>query len=180
MNRTIRVFFCVLAITIGAPAVHGQQNDEAARIRNRELLAQLLDRVGPEVHVTFTQSQKNPFNYSGLLRQGLVNVENFEIVFSVTDRELISLRVFPYYKGNYINLDKVRDRDSLMRQLLRLSDRAFLFWGADASGDVFTGYSFTLESGFPDEAIRMVLRSIVNSDQFVGELRPAIDGTTVR
>jgi hypothetical protein len=65
-----------------------------------------------------------------------------------------------------------------MRLLLRLSDRAFLFWGADESGDIFTGYTFTLESGFPEEAIRIVLRSIVNSDKFVGEMRPFIDGTT--
>jgi hypothetical protein len=62
-----------------------------------------------------------------------------------------------------------------MRLLLRLSDRAFLFWGADESGDIFTGYTFTLESGFPEEAIRIVLRSIVNSDKFVGEMRPMLD-----
>jgi hypothetical protein len=43
---------------------------------------------------------------------------------------------------------------------------------------VFTGYTFTLESGFPDEAIKIVLSSIKNSDQFVGEMRPSIDGTT--
>ena len=65
-----------------------------------------------------------------------------------------------------------------MRLLLRLSDRAFLYWGADESGDVFTGYTFTLESGFPEEAIKIVLRSIVNSDKFVGEMRPFIDGTS--
>ena len=62
-----------------------------------------------------------------------------------------------------------------MRLLLRLSDRAFLFWGADETGDIFTGYTFTLESGFPEEAIRIVLRSIVNSDKFVGEMRPILD-----
>jgi hypothetical protein len=63
-----------------------------------------------------------------------------------------------------------------MRLLLRLSDRAFLFWGIDSAGDVFTGYTFTLESGFPEESIKVVLRSIVNSDQFVGEMKPMIDG----
>jgi hypothetical protein len=59
--------------------------------------------------------------------------------------------------------------------LLRLSDRAFLFWGADETGDIFTGYTFTLESGFPEEAISIVLKSIVNSDKFVGEMRPLLD-----
>jgi hypothetical protein len=72
----------------------------------------------------------------------------------------------------------VKDREGLMRLLLRLSDRAFLFWGADEAGDVFTGYTFTLESGFPDESIKIVLRSIVNSDKFIGELRPFIDGSS--
>jgi hypothetical protein len=53
-----------------------------------------------------------------------------------------------------------------------------LFWGADETGDVFTGYTFSLESGFPDEAVKIVLRSIVNSDKFIGELRPFIDGSS--
>lgn len=65
-----------------------------------------------------------------------------------------------------------------MRLLLRLSDKAFLFWGMDEADDVFTGYTFTLESGFPKEAIRVVLRSILNSDKFVGEMRPFLDGPT--
>ncbi len=183
MKRSVRVLVCVLAISLGVPAVRAQLaaqtplNDDARRDRTREQLAQLLAKVGPEVHVTFAQSQKNPYNYSGNLREGLANIEYFEIVFGVTSRNLISLRVFPFYKGNYINVDKVRDSLSLLRQLARLSDRAFLFWGADASGDVFTGYSFTLESGFPEENIRTVLRSIANSDDFIGELRPAIDGS---
>jgi len=67
-----------------------------------------------------------------------------------------------------------------MKLLLRLSDRAFLFWGADEAGDIFTGYTFTLESGFPEEAISIVLRSIVNSDKFIGEMKPFIDGTGAR
>ena|SRR5690349_3043782 len=33
-------------------------------------------------------------------------------------------------------------------------------------------YTFTLESGFPDEAIKIVLESIRNSDKYVGEMRP--------
>jgi hypothetical protein len=65
-----------------------------------------------------------------------------------------------------------------MRKLLQLSDEAFLFWGMDASSDVFAGYTFTLESGFPEEAVTVVLRSIRNSDKFVGDMRPSIDGTS--
>jgi hypothetical protein len=108
----------------------------------------------------------------------LVNADSFEIVISVTANETIGFRIYPHYKSGYINIDNVKNSAGMMRQLLRLSDRAFLFWGADESGDIFTGYTFTLESGFPEEAIRIVLRSIVNSDKFIGEMRPNIDGTT--
>ena len=57
-----------------------------------------------------------------------------------------------------------------MRQLLRLSDKNFLFWGMDDSSDVFAGYTFTLESGFPDRAIEIVLYSIKPIDKYVGEM----------
>lgn len=168
-------FFLVL---IWAPTVYGQQNDPAAREQTRTRLAQLLEKAGPEVKIAFTQSQKQPFNYIGSLKTSLVNADSFEVVVSVTAKDTIGFRVYPHYKNAYINVDKVKDRAGLMRLLLRLSDRAFLFWGADEAGDIFTGYTFTLESGFPDEAVKIVLRSIVNSDKFIGEMRPFIDGTT--
>jgi hypothetical protein len=66
-----------------------------------------------------------------------------------------------------------------MRRMLIFSDRNFLFWGADSTDDTFCGYTFTLESGFPDNAIVVVLRSIRSTDKFVGETRPFIDGSAV-
>jgi hypothetical protein len=172
-----RLFAIVLFIltTVSVSVVYGQQEDEAVRNRTREQLAQLLEKSGPGINVTFSQSQKQLFNYVGTLRTGLINADSFEIVISVTPKETIGFRVYPHYKNGYINVDKVSDRAALMRLLLRLSDRAFLFWGADEAGDIFTGYTFTLESGFPDEAINIVLRSIVNSDKFIGEMRPLLD-----
>ena len=179
MKRIAIISFFILLMT-AAPAVYGQQTaqqaKEAGRIRTRELLAQLLAKVGPEVNISFVQSQKVPFNYIGTLRQGLAHAESFEVVVSVTANDTIGFRIYPHYKSNYINVDKARSPSSLMRQLLGLSDRAFLFWGADETGDVFTGYTFTLESGFPAEAISIVLRSIVNSDKFIGELLPILEG----
>jgi hypothetical protein len=175
MKRVFLVVLLTLA-TLGVPAVYGQEENEAAdRIQTRGRLSKLLDRIGPDIKVSFAQSQKQEFNYVGSLRTGLVNAESFEIVVSVTAKDTIGFRIYPHYKGGYINLDRVMDRAALMRLLLRLSDRAFLYWGADESGDVFTGYTFTLESGFPEEAITVVLRSIVNSDKFVGEMRPILD-----
>jgi len=107
----------------------------------------------------------------------LKNADSFEIVISVTTKETIGFRIFPHYKGGYINIDKVRNTATLLRKIAQLNDSTFLFWGADDTGDVFTGYTFTLESGFPDKAIEIVLSSIKNSDQFVGEMRPSIDGS---
>ena len=160
--------------------MYGQQDDQAARLQTRDRLAQLLQKAGPTINVAFKQSQKLPFNYVGNLTTGLAHAASFEIVISVTAKDTIGFRVYPHYRNGYINPSKVRDPAGLMRLLLRLSDSAFLFWGLDDAGDVFTGYTFTLESGFPEEAIKIVLRSILNSDKFVGEMRPFLDAPVVR
>ncbi|MEP6742872.1 MAG: hypothetical protein ABJB61_10275 [bacterium] len=175
MKRSFLIALFILMMSC-MQAVYGQ--NDASRIRTRDSLAALLDKAGPGINVAFHQSTKQPFNYVGVLKQGLVNSESLEIVISVTSNETIGFRIYPHYKNGYINIDNLKNGPGVMRQLLRLSDRAFLFWGADESGDIFTGYTFTLESGFPEEAIRIVLRSIVNSDKFVGEMRPNIDGTS--
>lgn len=179
MRRTFSIGLLILA-TIGVShrIALGQQDDAAARDRTREQVSQLLQKSGSGLNITFSRSEKQPYNFAGTLKTGLVNADSFEIVISVTPKSTIGFRIYPHYKSGYINVDKASDRTALMRLLLRLSDRAFLYWGADESGDVFTGYTFTLESGFPDEAINVVLRSIVNSDKFVGEMRPFIDGSS--
>jgi hypothetical protein len=173
VKRSLAILLFIVGLNVGF--AYGQQDDEAARIRTRDKLAQLLARAGPAINVAFRQSQKQPFNYVGSLSAGLLHAESFEIVLSVTAKDTIGFRVYPHYKKGYINPGKVNDAAGLMRLMLRLSDRAFLFWGLDEAGDAFTGYTFTLESGFPEEAIRIVLRSIANSDKFVGEMRPFLD-----
>jgi hypothetical protein len=177
MKRTFALVLFLIS-TFSVSAVYGQQDDANARNRTRERLATLLEKTGSDLNAEFKQSQKQPYNYVASLTSGMVNAESFEIVISVTAKDTLGFRVYPHYNKGYINVDKVKDRAGLMKLLLRLSDRAFLFWGADEAGDIFTGYTFTLESGFPEEAIRIVLRSIVNSDKFVGEMRPFIDGSS--
>jgi hypothetical protein len=177
MKRTFAIVFFVFSV-LSVSTVYGQREDEkekADRDRTLKQLALLLEEAGPGIKVEFKQSQKQPYNYVGSLKTGLVNAQSFEIVISVTPKDTIGFRVYPHYKDAYINAGKVADAASLMRLLLRLSDRAFLFWGIDEAGDVFTGYTFTLESGFPEEAIKVVLLSIVNSDKFVGEMLPFLD-----
>ncbi len=155
------------------------QQKEAARNATREQLRKLLEITGAQkgVNVAFRQSEKQPFNFMGVMRTGLVNADSMEIIISVTNNDTIGFRIYPHYKNGYINLDKAKNSVGLMRQLLNLSDRNFLFWGADNTADLFAGYTFTLESGFPDKAVDVVLYSISSLDKFVGDMRPSIDGT---
>ena len=91
------------------------------------------------------------------------HVDKLEIVISVTKNETIGFRVYPHYKGEYINIGKARDPLGLAKKLLFMSDRNFLYWGIDDAGDTFAGYTFTLESGFPSEAIMIVERRFISS-----------------
>ena len=175
--RTPSIFRVLIFATllVATPAVFGQEN--AARDKTKDRMNALLARVGPDIKVAFQQSTKSQYVFTGMMREGLTNCESLEIVINVTTKDTIGFRVFPHYKGGYINIDKARNTVQLLRKLAQINDSTFLFWGADDTGDVFTGYTFTLESGFPDEAIKIVLSSIKNSDQFVGEMRPSIDGS---
>ena len=184
MRRNLVVAILVLTAMFSAPRVGGQtrtpQEKEAARIATRERLRTLLETSGPKkgINITFRQSEKQPFNFVGVLREGLTNADSLEVVIGVTTDETIGFRIFPHYKGRYINVNNAKDNVGLMRQLLRLSDKNFLFWGMDDSTDVFAGYTFTLESGFPDKAIEIVLYSIKPLDKYVGEMGPSVDGSS--
>jgi hypothetical protein len=85
------------------------------------------------------------------------------------------MRGYPKRKGKYINIDAAKNSELLMRKILSLGVRTFFHWGIDDDGDAYFGYSFTLESGFPAEAIRTVLGSIANHDQYVGELVTSLE-----
>jgi hypothetical protein len=168
------------SLAVGSPLqAKSQAEKDAARIATREKLRAVLEASGPKrgIGISFKQSTKQPFNFVGTCTDGFTNSGGFEVVISVTKDETIGFRVYPYYKGGYINVDKAKDGMALMRQLLTLSDKNFLFWGIDPTGDAFAGYTFTLESGFPDRAIEVVLYSIRPLDKFVGEMRPNVDGT---
>ena len=67
-------------------------------------------------------------------------------------------------------MDRVRDPNGLALEVLHLSAHTFVHWGVDDASHVFAAYAFTLESGFPEEAITEVLRSIPLVDASVGEV----------
>ena len=151
---------------------------DPARDATREKLSALLAVQGPKNNIEFHQSVKNPYNFVGTLTTNLKNADSLEIIISVTKNSTIGFRVYPHYKGAYLNLARVRDSTAFARKLLSYGDHNFLFWGADDALDVFCGYTFTLESGFPDDAVTIVIRSIFGTDKFVGEMRPIIDGSS--
>jgi hypothetical protein len=185
MNRSAHfaalLFFASLSAGLAFHSVPARAQNEPSSERDatREQLRQVLETGGAraDVGVAFRQSTKNPYNFVGSMTTGLINSESLEIVISVTKSSTIGFRIYPHYRGGYINLGRARDRPGLMRALLGYNDNNFLFWGADDTSDVFAGYTFTLESGFPSDAIIIVLRSIRNQDKYVGEMRPVIDGT---
>jgi hypothetical protein len=177
MPATRTAVLLMLLALGGAAGAEGQIDTDAVRSVTRQQLEDLLTQYGPAQEMHFHRSTVNPFNFAGSLATGLTNSSSLEIVISVTKSQTIGFRIFPHYAGGYINIDKVRNGTALMRQLLQFTDRNFLFWGTDNTYDVFAGYTFTLESGFPTEALKVVIRSIPTLDRFVGDLKPLIDGT---
>ena len=176
----LKIFAALLPVVLllAAPPASAQS---ISRDTTREQLRSVLASAGArsDVNVAFRQSTKNPYNFVGSMT-GLSNSDSLEIVVSVTQSDTIGFRIYPHYRGNYINLNRASDPTGLMRRLLYYSDQNFLFWGADDTYDVFSGYTVTLESGFPSDAIVVVLRSIKNTDKFVGAMRPFIDGSAAR
>jgi len=140
----------------------------------------VLTAMASKINIDFKQSEKQPYNFVGVLKTGLKNADALEVVISVSAQDTIHFRIYPHYSGAYLNVDKVQDGAGLARQIIRFSDSNFLFWGADSSYDVFAGYNFTLESGFPEASFRIVLSSIAKLDEYVGQLRPAIDGSAAQ
>lgn len=175
------VFMLAASVVAVAQPQHQSQSStstpqqQTSRDNTREKLRAVLNDVGPKINVAFRQSDKQPYNFVGILSTGLTNADSFEIVISVGDQDTIHFRIFPKYKGAYVNVDKAANSSALLRQMVRFSDKNFLYWGADESFDVFAGYNFTLESGFPEASIRVVLNSIKNLDQFIGEMKSSLD-----
>jgi hypothetical protein len=159
-----------------APAPKSEESESESRDAVREKVRAILTAAGQKLNVEFKQGTTQPYNFVGLLKTGLKTADAFEIVVSIGEHDTIHFRVYPYFAGEYINLDKVKNSNALARQMIRFSDTNFLYWGADDDFDIFAGYSFTLESGFPEESFRVVLMSIPKLDEFVLQMKPAITG----
>jgi len=179
--KPIRILLTAIAcLGLQLALVGADQTDaeKAARQATRDKLRETLDAATADgLKVTFHQSADQPFVFAGVMSEGLPNLDSLEILITVTQSETIAFRVYPHYKGGYINVDKAPDGSGLMHQLLYFNQTNFLFWGIDDAKDVFSGYTITLESGFPKEAVRVVLASIHNTDGFVAKLRPFLESS---
>jgi hypothetical protein len=181
MSRAWVLVACLSILTatglIWAPQSASAQTAQQ-RDATRERLRAALAVSGPKIGVKFQQSTKNQYNFIGSKTTNLKNGDSLETVVSVSKSNTVGFRIYPHYKGGYINLDRVQDQAKFARHLLYMSDQNFLFWGVDDNNDTFCGFTLTLESGFPEAALDVVVRSIPNTDKFVGQLRPYIDGSS--
>jgi hypothetical protein len=156
-----------------------QQEKDATRVATREKLRAFLNASGPkrDINISFKQSEANPFNFVGMKRDGLTNAEFYEVVVGVSNDNTVNFKIYPHYKGGYVNVDKAKDPIGLMRLMLNLNAHNFLYWGADDEKDIFAGMIFTLESGFTDKSMETVLYSVVALDPYLGQMRPFIDAS---
>lgn len=150
-------------------AARAQSVPYEVRLDARNRLDSLLHAYGPSLKMRFYGEADDPFQFGGVLDEDLRYAWRFELQINVTPQNTIGIRAYPLFSDR-INIEEVRDPNGLELQLLRFTAHDFLHWGVDDAYHVFAAYSFTLESGFPEEAIKEVLRSIPLVDESVGEI----------
>lgn len=162
--------WAVLTVS-GVGSLAAQTDSLALQVAARDQLEALLSTYPPARAMHFHRRPGDPFAIDGYLRDGLKFSPDYKIVVVVTPHRTITFRVFPSYDGySYLELAHVRDPGGVMQKLLQLCYRDFFFWGVNPGLSVFAGYTFTLESGFPEEAIKVVVRSIPRLDDRILEL----------
>jgi hypothetical protein len=165
--------WAVLAVSaIGAARAQTVPEDMRTVARNR--LDSLLHAYGPTLKMRFHRDADDPFQFEGVFDNNLHYAWRFELQINVTPQNTIGVRVYPMFSDR-IDMTEVRDPNGLALRLLRLSAHNFLHWGVDDASHVFAAYTFTLESGFPEEAFKEVLRSIPLVDESVGEITQFIE-----
>lgn len=166
----------LLAAPLFGSAAVAQTAGDPQRETTRQRLSGFLATAGPrnDVNIAFHQSDKNPWNFAGVARGGFANCDYLEVVIGISTQNTIAITVYPHYHGNYINAARAKDPGGLSKKLLNLSYHNFYHFGSDDGGDIFAGYNFTLESGFPEQSMLVALTSIRSQDQFIAALAPFI------
>ena len=171
--RTVLLAGLWAVLTMSGVGAAAQADADAVRemTHTRDKLDSLLHAYGSTLKMRFYRSSDNdPFQIEGFFDKDLHYASRFELQFNVTPQNTIGVRVYPDLYNERINIDDARRSNDLALQLLHFSAHSFFSWGADDASNVFARFTFTLESGFPDEAIKVVLRSIPLLDDSVGEM----------
>jgi hypothetical protein len=167
---------CALAVALAASAIQplaAQSAADSVQAVTLEQLKAVIATYEPAQNIRWYRAS-DPFDLDGFYDKGLRWSSRLEIYITVTHQATIWVRVYPQYYGHHINLNRVHDPNGLMQQMLRLSYHNFFFWGLDDNRDAFAGYPFTLESGFPEAAVKEVIKSIPLIDASIGDLTPFI------
>jgi hypothetical protein len=173
MRRVIR-YGCALALAAsGLRPLAAQSAADSVQAATLEKLEAVIATYEPAREIRWYRAG-SPFDLDGFYDKSLHWSSRLEIYITVTRQSTIWLRVYPQYYGHHINLNRVHDPSGLMQQMLRFSYHNFFFWGLDDNRDAFAGYQFTLESGFPEAAVKEVIKSIPLIDGSVGDLTPFI------
>lgn len=150
-------------------AARAQRVSDAVRAETANRLDSLLHAYGPTLKMRFYRDPDDRFQFDGVLDKDLRYAWRFDLEINITPQNTIGIRAYPMFSDR-INMATVRDPNGLAHRILRFTAHNFLHWGVDDVSDVFAAYTFTLESGFPEEAIKVVLRSIPLVDESVGEI----------
>jgi len=170
----VRALWAILTVC-GVGVLGAQADTNVVRDTTRQQLEALLSTYAPAREMRFQRSANQPYDVVGSFDKPMLYASRLEIIASVTSQRTIGFRVYPRWRGTHINLDRVRRRSLFMEKLLRDADQSFFHWALDQNLDLFAGFTFTLESGFPEDAIKVVIRSIPLLDRPVGELVPLIE-----
>src|SRR5882724_4891753 len=105
MRLRLGILVCIL---LALPAL--AQQPSLTRDQTRELVRASLARYGmKDLNTEFRQSDKQPYNFVGIMKTGLKNSDWMEIVVSITADQTIGFRIFPHFNNAYINIDKVKN-----------------------------------------------------------------------
>jgi hypothetical protein len=174
VRAVLRIMLGIVLTLGGVPTLAAQSDGDSTQVATRDKLRTLFATYPPAKEFRWYRTG-DPYVIEGFLDKGLIHTPRFEIFVTVTPHKTIWFRIYPMFGGGYINLDSLTDAKAAMQKLLRQNYNNFFFWGADNDLDVYAGFEFTLESGFPEEAIKVVIRSIPLIDQSVGEIIPFME-----
>jgi hypothetical protein len=87
--------------------------------------------------------------------------DSVEIVVSyLADDDLVTLRAFPLYRGDYLAVETLGRRAEYAQEMLKRNATAFGAYFVDSDGDVGLRFVFTLESGLGYDAFAVAVQQM--------------------